>query len=110
MNLAKSITIKSLTLILITLLTSCTTFGPPPAEQLLGTWQTEIGGFPVTLEYNETSVTIGDNEAVTYQLDGDRLSFANGGEQVRILSFDGGDQMSQLDPLTGTTHRFSRLN
>lgn len=94
----------------LTLLCSCASLGPAPAEQILGTWQTKVGAFPLTVVYSADAVQLGDSAPVPYQLDGDRLTYAEGGQQVRIVSFPESSQMQQLDPITGTAHLFSRVS
>jgi hypothetical protein len=93
--------------------TACMTAKPPepqkPAsELLLGSWQTQVGGFPVTVEYTSTAVSVDGQPPVSYQLAGDRLQIAEGGSQVRILQFPSNAEMVQIDPMTGSEHRFNR--
>ena len=80
-----------------------------PSTQILGKWQASVGGFPIVVEYSALSVKIGDNDAVAYQLTEDQLSFANGGQQVRTVSFPNRNEMILADPLTGSTHTYKRL-
>jgi len=97
-------------LVLITLLLQgCAVFGPKPAEAIIGQWQTQVGNFPVSVTYEMDTVQSGTNMPVPYGLSGNQLTYADGGQQVRILSFPTGGEMIQLDPVTGTEHRFSRL-
>lgn len=91
------------------LLSGCVGMGPKPAEQILGEWQTQVGTFPLSVTYAETTVQVDGGVAVAYQIEGDRLTYADGGEQVRILSFPESSVMQQLDPVTGTEHVFSRV-
>lgn len=79
------------------------------ADLLIGKWQSDLGGFPVLVEYSESTVTVGNHASTGYQLENDQLTFADGGNQVRILSFPGRNEMIQFDPLTGTRHEFRRL-
>ena len=87
--------------------TACMT-AKPASELLLGSWQTQVGGFPVTVEYTSTVVSVDGQAPVSYQLAGDRLQIAEGGSQVRILQFPSNAEMIQIDPMTGTEHRFNR--
>ena len=91
------------------LTSSCASLNIAPAKTLVGQWQTQLGGFPVLMEYTASAVSVDNQAPVTYTLAGDRLSFSEGGQQVRILSFPSKNQMIQLDPMTGTEHRFDRL-
>ena len=78
-------------------------------EKLLGSWQSNIGGFPLVTEYTETMVKVGNNDSVIYELSDNQLSFAQGGSQKRILSFPKKNLMIQVDPLTNTRHEFVRI-
>lgn len=90
------------------MLSGCAVFRPDPGEEIIGRWQTNVGGFPVTVEYTEEVVRVGNHPGVPYQLEGDRLTFNQGGSQERIVNFPSGDEMIQTDPMTGTRHRFVR--
>ena len=89
-------------------LQGCMTIGAGDSGRILGQWQSNVGGLPIVVKYDETSVRIGSNEAVAYKLEGDQLAFANGGGQVRVVSFPSKNLMVQLDPLTGTRHEYTR--
>ncbi len=82
--------------------------GGNAAEQILGRWQSEVGGFPIEVIYTSSNVQIGNNPPIQYGLEADRLTYAQGGNQVRLLEFNGPDEMIQLDPITGTRHVFIR--
>ncbi|MFT7245131.1 MAG: hypothetical protein ACI82A_002496 [Candidatus Azotimanducaceae bacterium] len=105
------ISIKSISqLVLITLLLQgCAALGPKPAEAIIGQWQTQVGNFPVSVTYEVDTVRSGTNMPVPYGLTGNQLTYADGGQQVRFLSFPVDGEMIQLDPVTGTEHRFTRL-
>ena len=99
-----------LQLILVALfLQGCAALGPKPAEEIIGQWQTKVGSFPLTVTYELDTVQSGSNRPVSYGLVGNQLTYADGGQQVRLLSFPADGEMIQLDPVTGTEHRFSRL-
>lgn len=97
-------------LVLSSLLQGCISLGPNASEQILGQWQTQVGQFPMVVIYAETTVQSGSNQPIAYNLDGSELTYADGGKQIRILSFPSSSEMIQLDPVTGTEHRFSRVN
>lgn len=100
----------SIQLVLITLLLQgCAALGPKPADAIIGQWQTQVGNFPVFVTYQVDTVQSGTNLPVPYGLAGNQLTYADGGQQVRLLSFPAEGEMIQLDPITGTEHRFSRL-
>ncbi|MFT5563157.1 MAG: hypothetical protein ACJAYE_001775 [Candidatus Azotimanducaceae bacterium] len=97
-------------LILIALfLQGCAALGPKPAEAILGQWQSQVGNFPLIVTYEADTVRSGANMPISYGLVGNQLTYADGGQQVRLLSFTADGEMLQLDPVTGTEHRFSRL-
>ena len=92
---------------MLLLVTACMTT-KPASEMLVGSWQTQVGGFPVTVDYTATAVSVDGQAPVPYQLTADRLQIAEGGSQVRILQFPSTNEMIQTDPMTGSEHRFSR--
>jgi hypothetical protein len=96
-------------LVLTGLTSGCVGLSLEPAKALVGRWQTQMGGFPMQVEYTANAVSVDNQAPVVYELVGDRLSFSQGSTQVRILSFPTKSQMIQLDPMTGTEHRFDRL-
>ena len=87
----------------------CSSIGAKPAEMILGEWQATVGGLSFSVTYSDAWVQVGDAAPVAYQLQGDRLTYADGGEQVRIVSFPEASVMQQIDPVTGTEHLFSRV-
>lgn len=91
-------------------LSSCASVGPAPEVAILGEWQTKVGAFPMNVVYREQTVQLGSAAPVGYQLEGDRLTYEQGGQQVRIVSFPEPSLMQQLDPITGTAHIFSRVS
>lgn len=94
---------------LLLLVDGCVSTGDNPARMIVGSWHSEIGGFPVTVEYTESSVKIGTYNAVPYQIEGSRFILAQEGSQPRDLSFPSPDEMIQTDTLTGTAHKFVRV-
>lgn len=105
----RTLPLKTL-LVTSALLGGCTVIQPPPAEQILGRWQANVGGYPVTVSYDENAVTVAGAEPVSYSLIGDELQVAGGESQVRHVSFPSRDEMVQHDPLTGTETRFVRAD
>jgi hypothetical protein len=99
----------AITMALLLLAAGCAGLSQPPAERLLGQWQTRLGGFAMLVDYSAAGVSVDRQPPVAYTITGNQLSFANGGSQVRILRFDGADAMIQIDPLSGTEHRFTRV-
>jgi hypothetical protein len=95
--------------VMLMFLQGCTLMGPAPEEAILGSWQASVGTFPIVVTYSVDNVQVGSNTPVSYSLDGNRLSYADGGSQVRLISFSGTEEMIQIDPVTDTEHRFVRL-
>ena len=100
---------KRLTLcVLITILAGCQSISSTPSQMILGVWESEIGGFPITHEYSESTVSIPGHDAVSYQVLDDVLLLDTVGASERVISFPSDDEMHQTDPLTGTIQKFSR--
>lgn len=97
------------TLLLMLLLSACTSKPQDPSQQILGRWQSLVGGFTVTSVYSATTVAIQGHNAKPYVLEDSRLIIDGDGASSRIVSFPSTSEMIQLDPLTGTQHRFTRL-
>ena len=100
-----------LLLLTVALATSCattTTTAPDPGQQILGRWQSNLAGFKVTSIYSATDVMTEGHAGVPYTLNGDRLTLAADSTTARIVSFPAAGEMIQLDPMTGTEHRYTR--
>lgn len=93
---------------LLLLMTGCTTVAVDTSERIMGDWQSEVAGFPLVVSYTADTVQVKGSGPVPYTLSGNELRFADGGSQVRIVTFPSRDEMVQTDPLTGTEHRFTR--
>ncbi|MCH7743252.1 MAG: hypothetical protein IIB71_11385 [Proteobacteria bacterium] len=94
---------------LVVLISGCASTGNNPAQMIVGSWQSELGGFPLRIEYTKDTVKIGDYNAVAYQIDEGKLILAQEGSQPRMISFPSADEMIQTDSLTGTEHKFIRV-
>ena len=94
---------------LVLVASSCATTGNSLSQMIVGTWKSELGGFPVVVEYTQDTVSIGNYDAVAYQISDGKLILAKEGSQSRMLSFSSADEMIQTDDLTGTEHRFVRV-
>lgn len=97
-------------LLIVMFVAGCSTLRVEPAEAILGRWSSEVGGYPVTLVYAESTVTVDGSDPVPYLLDGNELRFTGGGSQVRLLSFPSRLEMVQTDPMTGTEYVFTRVD
>lgn len=93
----------------LALTSACSLLAPAPEQQIIGAWQAEVGGYPVTVSYTETTVQVGTADPVGYSLEGDKLLLAAGDTQVRIVSFPSRGEMLQTDPLTGTSQVWKRV-
>ncbi len=80
-----------------------------PSKLIVGTWKSEIGGFPVTHHYDENTVRVVGYDAVPYHLEDDLLTLDSEGGSDRVVSFPSGSEMLQTDPLTGSVRTFSRV-
>ncbi len=94
---------------LVLIASGCVSTSNDPSQMIVGSWQSELGGFPVTIEYTEDTVRIGDYDAVSYQINEGKLILDSEGSQPRMLSFPSSDEMIQTDSLTGTNHKFVRV-
>ena len=89
---------------------ACATTGFNYQEYLVGQWSTEINGFPVTVEYTDTTVGIvGFGEPVPYTLAGDRISFEFQGPQTSTIARLGPDEMNQTNMATEQITIYKRL-
>lgn len=93
----------------VVLLAGCTSLGSRTGQRILGAWRSTIGGYPVAVDYTASTVRVGDDKPVEYRLNGDRLSFEQGGSQVRVVTFPSAGVMVQTDPLTGTSQQYTRV-
>jgi hypothetical protein len=101
--------IKNLTLfVLLTLLAGCQSVSDTPAQKILGTWQSEVGGFPIEHLYDKNTISLSGHDAVAYQLAEDSLLVDSIGASNRIVSFPSEAEIWQTEPLTGSVHRFTR--
>ncbi len=96
-------------LLILLILGGCSTLRVEPATDILGKWTTNLSGFPVTVLYTDATVQVGSALPVPYTLAGDELRFVGGDSQVRLVSFPSRSAMLQVDPLTGTEQRYSRV-
>ncbi|HAK52450.1 MAG TPA: hypothetical protein DCM54_11200 [Gammaproteobacteria bacterium] len=94
--------------VMMTVLTGCQSVSSTPSQKIIGVWESEIGGFPITHEYGESTVSIPGHEAVNYEIQDDVLTLDTVGASERIISFPSENEMHQTDLLTGTIQKFSR--
>lgn len=96
--------------LLLAFLAGCATAPPDPAEQILGRWQSEVGGFSVVTTYTVDQVIVDGFEPRTYVLEGGRLVIDSDQISARQVSFPSSDEMVQVDGITETAHTFTRID
>ena len=89
-------------------LSSCGSVQPTFQAQLLGVWQTDLAGFPVVVEFTETTVGIVGEEGVPYTLADDVLTYDFGGPQSRRIEFPSADVMVHIDEIAGSSQSYTR--
>lgn len=102
--------IAILLLLSAALMTACTTTPTNRAAEIVGIWESDLAGFTVTSVFSATDVSVDGHEAVAYQLAGNRLIIGGDDTSARIVSFPSGSEMIQVDPLTGTEHRYTKVD
>ena len=95
-----------LTLVVL-LVGGCQSTGSSPAESIEGSWTSDIGGFPLTVEYGGGLVRVEGHADVLYELEKNDLVVAG---VTRIVAFPTHDEMIQTDPLTNIDYKFIRVN
>lgn len=106
----KTVLVWSSMALLVAMMSSCAITRVDPSERIVGSWRSEVGGFPVTVRYTDRTVQVGDSAPVGYSLSGNTLKIAGGDSLVRIVSFPARDKMIQEDPLTGTGQTYTRVD
>ena len=104
--------IRLLTLLIVPVLllgSGCTSRPADPAEQILGTWQTSIGGLTYTTSYSASEVTVEGHPGVGYALAGDQLTIAGDTLMTRVVSFPDDNTMEQIDTITRARHIYTRV-
>ena len=101
-----SATLFSVTL----LLQSCVATTPVPAEEILGAWESNLGGFTIRTDYTMSDVRVDDHPAVMYTMTGDELILGDDAITIRIVRFPSETEMIQKDPITGTERTYQRTS
>jgi hypothetical protein len=97
-------------LAILLFLQSCATISSNPADLIMGTWQSTVGGFSVTTTYDKTEVAVDGHEALGYRLDENQLMIDGDETTRRLVTFPSSSEMIQVDIITGTEHRFERVS
>jgi len=95
--------------VLIALLAGCATTTPVPSEQIIGKWRSEVGGFDVITTYTAEAVTVDGFAPRPYALNGSELVIEGDNISARTVSFPNSNEMVQVDTITATAHRFTRI-
>ncbi|MBL6692277.1 MAG: hypothetical protein ISP91_18005 [Pseudomonadales bacterium] len=94
---------------LAALLAGCAATAPAPSEQIIGTWRSEVGGFDVITTYSSETVTVEGFSPRAYALNGSELVIEGDTISSRTVSFPSSSEMVQVDGMTATEHRFTRI-
>lgn len=79
------------------------------AEKILGKWDTEVNGFPITVDISETEIgVVGFGQSIPYNLAKDVISFDFQGPQVARIAFVNDDVMNQTNTATQSVQVFTR--
>jgi hypothetical protein len=92
---------------LVATLSACISMASAPS--LIGHWQGELRGFPVSVVYTEHTLTIDGSEPVSYQLDGDIVTLPEQDNRTYRIEFPSAGEMVQIDEATGARQLFSRV-
>lgn len=92
--------------LIASIFSGCQSTGSNPAKSIVGTWTSEIGGFPLTVEYVAGQVRIEGYADVPYLIEDTTLTVAG---VTRSVTFPSPDEMIQTDPLTNTDQKFTRI-
>ena len=79
-----------------------------PAARIIGSWDGQLHGFPIVLEYTQTTVGISGKEPVPYSIDGDIITLATENAQIYRVEFPARSEMVQIDEITGTEQKYTR--
>lgn len=79
------------------------------AEKILGKWDTDVNGFPITVEISETEIgVVGFGQSIPYSLAENVISFDFQGPQVASIEFVSDDVMNQTNTATNVVQVFNR--
>ena len=87
----------------------CSLFSSNPAEMITGTWQSTVAGFTLRTTYLDNKVWLDGHKALTFNVDGDQITYDGDKTTERLLEFPSYSKMIQVDSITGTRHVFNRV-
>lgn len=96
-------------IVLTGFLFACASTAVNHGEMILGKWDTELQGFPLTLDYNGTDIeVIGMGQSLPYSIEGDVIKFDFMGPRSARVAFPEKGQMTQTDIATSEITTFKR--
>ncbi len=95
-------------LVIALIVSGCASMGDNPAKQIIGSWQSDIGGFPLVVEYTDKTVKVVGYDEIPYKIEDGQLILNQKGSQPRSVSFPSENEMVQMDSITGTAQKFTR--
>ena len=101
-------TTRLMLIALVLMISGCISTGPAASVQLLGEWESTVAGIRMVSQYSEASMSVDGYAPLTYSLEGTELVINGDRNTLRQISFPAAGEMVQLDPITGTEHRFTR--
>jgi hypothetical protein len=82
---------------------------PNYSEYVLGQWDTEVSGFPVTLEFSDTEISvIGFGQSIPYKLEGNTISFEFQGMQISTIEIVNDNEMVHTNTTTQAEQTMKR--
>ena len=94
-------------LLLALVFSGCMTMNP--ASQIIGSWDGQLHGFPIVVEYTQSTVGISGKAPVPYSIDGNFITLATENAQTYRVEFPSRREMVQIDDVTGTEQKFTRM-
>jgi hypothetical protein len=79
-----------------------------PASRIIGIWDGQLHGFPIHVEYTQSTVGIGSKESVPYTIDGEVITLATENAQTYRVEFPSMDEMIQIDEVTDMEQKYTR--
>jgi hypothetical protein len=94
---------------LTVILAACASTSVNHSEMIMGKWDTEIQGFPLTLAFSGTEIEIiGMGQSIPYTMAGDMIAFDFQGPQSARVAFPAENQMTQTNMATEEVQMFTR--
>ena len=93
----------------IATMTACQSFVPSAAQQILGSWRTEVGGLVLVSTFTVDAVALANAEPVAYNLEGETLRFEAPGSHAFEVQFTDADTMVLTDQVTLTRQVYERV-